>query len=165
MTATSVHPPPRPNPDAVYRQLASDDDWAQRVEVSIAVDDGETDPDHYLEFITRRAGPSAGSPRRGTAPGGARSSTAGWPAMMGLVDAGGGLARYQSVETHPDYAAAAWRARWCTGSRPTASTSWPPTLVMVADPEYSAIRIYRSVGFDGTEAQTELNQAERDATT
>ena len=37
-------------------------------------------------------------------------------------------------------------------------------LVMVADPEYAAIRIYRSVGFDGTETQTELNQADRHAT-
>ena len=35
------------------------------------------------------------------------------------------------------------------------------TLVMVADPEYLAIRIYRSVGFDGTETQTELNQKPR----
>ena len=35
------------------------------------------------------------------------------------------------------------------------------TLVMVADPEYLAIRIYRSVGFEGTETQTQLQQKER----
>ena len=38
------------------------------------------------------------------------------------------------------------------------------TLVMVADPEYVAIRIYRSVGFDGTETQTQLEQPNRATT-
>jgi ribosomal protein S18 acetylase RimI-like enzyme len=166
MTAASVHPPPRPNPDAVYRQLVSDDDWAQRIEVAIAVDGGETDPDFYLEFITRRARAERGLAEAGHG--------AWWGAFldgrlashMGLVDAGDGLARYQSVETHPEL-----RGRGLAGTLVHRVATYgfdelaARILVMVADPEYSAIRIYRSVGFDGTEAQTELNQAERDATT
>jgi hypothetical protein len=30
---------------------------------------------------------------------------------------------------------------------------------MVADPEYLAIRIYRALGFDGTETQVQLTKA------
>ena len=32
------------------------------------------------------------------------------------------------------------------------------TLVMVADPDYVAIRVYRSVGFDGTETQLQATR-------
>ena len=35
------------------------------------------------------------------------------------------------------------------------------TLVMVADPDYLAVRIYRSVGFADTEVQTQLRQTRR----
>jgi hypothetical protein len=31
--------------------------------------------------------------------------------------------------------------------------------VMVADPDYLAVRIYRSVGFDGTETQLQAQRA------
>ena len=88
------------------------------------MDDGETDPAAYLTFVTRRALAERTLAEAGHG--------AWWGAflddrlasVMGLVDAGGGLARYQSVETHPDFGAAAWRARWCTGWRRTASTIW-----------------------------------------
>jgi len=33
------------------------------------------------------------------------------------------------------------------------------TLVMVADPDYHAIRVYRAVGFDGTESQLQAQRA------
>jgi ribosomal protein S18 acetylase RimI-like enzyme len=164
MTATSVRPPPRPNSDAVYRRLESDDDWKQRVEVSIAINNGEIDPERYARFIKRRA---EAERRLAEA-----SHGAWWGAFldgrlathMGLVDAGDGLARYQSVETHPEL-----RGRGLAGTLVHRVATYgfeelaARTLVMVADPEYSAIRIYRSVGFDGTEAQTELNQPDRDA--
>lgn len=50
---------------------------------------------------------------------------------LGIYTDGNGVARFQSVET----------------------------LVIVADPEYVATRIYRSVGFDGTETQVQLSRA------
>ena len=67
---------------------------------------------------------------------------------MGLVTAGPALARFQLVETHPDV-----RGRGLAGtlvhhvSRYGFDTLGAETLVMVADPEYLAIRLYRSVGF------------------
>ena len=78
---------------------------------------------------------------------------------MGLVTAGPGLARFQAVETHPDV-----RGRGLAGtlvhhvSGYGFDTLGADTLVMVADPDYLAIRVYRAVGFDDTESQL---QAER----
>jgi len=165
MTATSVHPPPRPNDEASYRPITSDDDWAQKVEVSIAVDDGEEDdPVAHREYATRRAAAERELCESGHG--------AWWGAFlgdrlassMGLVDAGGGLARYQNVETHPDF-----RGRGLAGTlvhrvaRYGFADLGATTLVMVADPDYLAIRIYRSVGFSDTETQTQLEQKARSA--
>jgi ribosomal protein S18 acetylase RimI-like enzyme len=69
------------------------------------------------------------------------------------------LARFQNVETRPEA-----RGRGLAGtlvhhvSRYGFDELGAQTLVMVADPDYLAIRIYRSVGF--TETETML-QAER----
>ena len=83
---------------------------------------------------------------------------------LGLFRAGHGLARFQSVETHPDA-----RGRGLAGtlvhhaSRHGLETLGAETLVMVADPGYLAIRIYRSVGFKVTEYQAQVQQMDRNA--
>ena len=154
MTATSVHPPPRPNAEAVYRRLSSDDDWAQRVEVSIAVDGDETDQERYLAFITRRAQAERRLAEAGHGAWWGAFVDGRLASLMGLVDAGDGLARYQSVETHPEL-----RGRGLAGTLVHRVATYgfdelgARTLVMVADPEYLAIRVYRSVGFTDTEVQ------------
>ena len=73
--------------------------------------------------------------------------------QLGLIAGESGLARYQSVETHP-----AARRRGLAGTlvwhaSATALTGDASTLVMVADPEDVAIRVYRSIGFTVTEPQ------------
>ena len=72
----------------------------------------------------------------------------------GIFTAGPGLARYQDVETHPDgrrrglasavVAAAARHAREELDA---------PTLVIVADPDDHAYRLYEALGFVRTETQ------------
>ena len=150
MTADVVHEPPRPNTEATYRPLASDDDWAQQIEVSRA---GE-EIGHDLAFVTART-----RAERRLVDGG---YGAWWGAFegdrllasMGLFTASEGLARFQSVKTHPDA-----RGRGLAGTLVHAVSSYgfehldAETLVMVADPDYLAIRVYRSVGFDDTETQ------------
>jgi ribosomal protein S18 acetylase RimI-like enzyme len=156
MTATEVHEPPRPNTDATYRPLATDADWQQQIELDRA---GEDPGSHSLDFVTARA---AAERRLVTAGYGAW-----WGAFeggrllasMGLFTASPGLARFQNVKTHPDA-----RGRGLAGtlvyrvSRYGFDELGARTLVMVADPDYLAIRIYRSVGFADTERQL---QAER----
>jgi predicted GNAT family acetyltransferase len=76
---------------------------------------------------------------------------------MGLISAGKGLARFQSVETDPDY-----RRRGLAGSLVHFVSDFgfdelaARTLVMVADPNYFAIDLYRAVGFADTGMQLQV---------
>jgi RimJ/RimL family protein N-acetyltransferase len=165
MTATTVHPPPRPNTQAAYRPLTSDDDWAQRVEVSIAAEADETQDEDYLAFVTQRALDDRALCDAGHGAWWGAFHDGRLVSVMGLVDAGGGLARYQGVETHPGF-----RGRGLAGTLVHRVAAYgfdemgARTLVMVADPDYLAIRIYRSVGFHGAETQTQLEQRNRATT-
>jgi ribosomal protein S18 acetylase RimI-like enzyme len=150
MTARAVHEPARPNREATYRPLRGDDDWRQQLELSLA---GEGE--HVTrEFAARRARAQRAVTEAGHGQwfgaflGDRLAST------MGLVRADGGLARFQEVKTHP-----VARGRGLAGtlvhhaSRFGFDELGAETLVMVADPDYLAIRIYRQVGFEDTETQ------------
>jgi ribosomal protein S18 acetylase RimI-like enzyme len=148
MTATTVHPPPRPHERAAYRPLSTDADWDQQVRLSMA---GE-EVGHDLAYCTARAA----ADRRMADDGHGRWYGAFLDGRlvcsMGLFTAGPGLARFQSVKTHPDH-----RGQGLAGtlthvvSRFGLDELGARTLVMVADPSYLAIRVYRSVGFSDTE--------------
>ncbi|UMG92425.1 GNAT family N-acetyltransferase [Nocardioides sp. TF02-7] len=165
MTATSVHAPPRPNRSVQCRTLATDDDWAQRVELSVAVDAADPDGSEgagYRTFAERRADADRALCEAGHGTWWGAFAGDRLVASMGLVDAGSGLARFQSVETHPDH-----RGQGIAGTlvHRVAAHGFDEvgahTLVMVADPDYLAIRVYRSVGFTDTETQTQLEQRSR----
>jgi ribosomal protein S18 acetylase RimI-like enzyme len=155
MTATEVHEPPRPNTDTTLRTLASDDDWAQQVELSMVGEGVGYD----RAFCTARTAAERGLVEQGYG--------AWWGAFdgdvllssMGLFLASPGLARFQHVKTHPDA-----RGRGLAGtlvhrtSRHGLDELGAHTLVMVADPDYLAIRIYRSVGFADTERQVQVTR-------
>ena len=74
--------------------------------------------------------------------------------QMGLFSGGPGLARFQSVETLPEH-----RRRGLAGTLVAHTSRYgfevlgARTLVMVADPDYHAIDLYRSLGFAVTETQ------------
>jgi len=161
MTATAVHEPPRPHQEAELRILESDDDWAQKVELSAAVNP-DYPRDSYLTFASRKAATERALAEAGHG--------CWWGAFLGgrmvsglgLFRAGDGLARFQSVETHPDA-----RGRGLAGTLVHRAGQYgfddlgAKTLVMVADPDYLAIRIYRSVGFTETEHQSQVQQVNR----
>ena len=161
MTATSVHPPPRPNTEAVYRPFETDDDWAQRIELAMAVDT-EYEPEKHRVFVTRKAEHDRRVCESGHGSWWGAFVDGRLASEMGIVDAWGGLARYQNVETHPDL-----RGRGLAGTlvhrvaQHAFDERGAHTLVMVADPDYLAVRVYRSVGFDDTEVQSQLQQNER----
>ncbi|WP_295695464.1 GNAT family N-acetyltransferase [Lapillicoccus sp.] len=151
MTATAVAEPAHPNVEAAYRPLRSDDDWHQQVALNLA---GEGPGAGDLAFATARAQVDRRLVDQGRG--------AWWGAFlggrlvssMGLFVASEGLARFQNVSTHPDA-----RGRGLAGTlvhrvgRYGLEELGATTLVMVADPEYAAIRIYRAVGFTDTERQ------------
>jgi ribosomal protein S18 acetylase RimI-like enzyme len=148
MTARTVHPPPRPNGFATCRPLTTDEDWDQQVQLTMA---GEQ-VGHDLIYCTRRAA----ADRRMVDAGYGRWYGAFLDGhlvcSMGLFVAGPGLARFQNVKTHPDH-----RGQGLAGTLTHVVARFgldelaAETLVMVADPTYLAIRVYRSVGFADTE--------------
>jgi ribosomal protein S18 acetylase RimI-like enzyme len=155
MTATLVHEPPRPNTDATYRRLDGDGDWQQQIEMTMAGEDEGYD----LPFVTAQAAAQRRLVDAGYGAWWGAFEADRVLASMGLFTASPGLARFQSVKTHPDA-----RGRGLAGtlvhrvSRYGFEELGARTLVMVADPDYLAIRVYRSVGFADTERQL---QAER----
>ncbi|WP_350276019.1 GNAT family N-acetyltransferase [Kribbella sp. HUAS MG21] len=157
-TAGRVVPPPRPNEQSTYRFLSSDDDWEQVFHQSLACAELEVDAP-YEEFTrrkvaTRRAMVDSGHGKWFGAFDGDRLQSS-----LGLVF-DGAVARFQSVQTAPED-----RGQGLAGTlvhhAATYGLTRAKTLVIVADPDYHAIRIYRAVGF--TDAETQLQFTRRPA--
>jgi GNAT superfamily N-acetyltransferase len=158
MTASRVTEPARPNQAAQYRFLSGDDDWEQLTGLALATASMEVDAG-YEEFTRLRTLASRGLVESGRAVwfgafGGERLL-----ASLGLVPDGQGAARFQSVQTHPDA-----RGQGLASTLVHRASTYglnelgAGTLVMVADPEYLAIRIYRAIGFADTETQIQLTK-------
>jgi ribosomal protein S18 acetylase RimI-like enzyme len=78
---------------------------------------------------------------------------------LGIVSDGSGVARYQTVETHPDYRRRGIAGRLVYDAGSLAAERFDAgTLVIVADPEYHAIRLYQSLGFEPAELQVQLER-------
>jgi RimJ/RimL family protein N-acetyltransferase len=156
MTAELVHEPPRPNPHATYRRLTSGADWAQSIELQMACrDDGQEEAGHR-EFATRRAGTYRRLVGAGHGAWFGAFLDGELVSQMGLFRAGEGLARFQAVETHPSV-----RGQGLAGTLVHRVGGYgldelgATRLVMTADPDYLAVRVYRSVGFLDCEVQLE----------
>jgi ribosomal protein S18 acetylase RimI-like enzyme len=162
MTATTVHEPPRPDTTATYRTFGSEEDWAQQVDLDLAGEDPGT---HSREFVTARGTAHRRLVDEGHGEWWGAFEDGRLLASMGLFTASPGLARFQNVKTHPDA-----RGRGLAGtlvhrvSRYGLDELGARTLVMVADPDYLAIRIYRSVGFTDSERQLQAERAPAAAT-
>ena len=159
MSARNVHPPSSVNGKAVYRQLRSDEDWAQSVELRVRCDDRHLEQSAFRSYLTARAQTNRDIVEAGHG---------GWfgafldghlVAQMGLFSAAQGLARFQSVETDPEH-----RRVGLAGSLVYYVSRYgfdelrAHTLVMVADPNYFAIDLYRSVGFVPAETQLQIER-------
>ena len=161
MTATAVHAPPRPNCDAKYRKLDLDDDHDRESAIGLRMANGSaSDPQSYRRFLDHAMESMAALQRAGAGSWFGAFVDGQMVSGMGLFSDCSGVARFQSVDTHPEA-----RGRGLAGtlvhhvSTYGLTTLGATTLVMVADPDYPAIRIYRSVGFERTETQIELERA------
>jgi GNAT superfamily N-acetyltransferase len=156
LTATAVRAPPHRNEAAQYRPLETEEDWRQAVELRIACAD---EPASSREFSERRVADQRRIAEAGHGAWFGAFQSGRLAAQLGLYSDGGPIARYQNVETHPSA-----RRRGLAGmlvyraGRYGLGTLGARTLVMVADPAYSAIRIYRSVGFEDRETQVALQR-------
>lgn len=160
MTATEVHQPARLHRDAVYRALHSDEDWAQSVELRMRCNEREHEPMGYRTCVTAKAQTNRGLVEAGHGGWFGAFVDARLVTQMGLFSAGPGLARFQAVETDPHH-----RRRGLAGSLIHHASRYgfgelgARTLVMVADPNYFAIDLYRAVGFAATETQVQIERS------
>lgn len=157
LTTAQVQPPPKTNRDVSIRPIATDDEWEQAVQNQIACRLPEYGLAGYEVF--KRA--QMAHYRRMT-----RAGLGAWfGAFLGerlVADLGvftsGDLGRFQQVGTHPDF-----RRRGICGtlvyqaSRVAFEQMAVNMLVMAADENYHAARIYESVGFRPREHQAQLD--------
>jgi ribosomal protein S18 acetylase RimI-like enzyme len=152
LTCAEIRAPRHVSTEAELRPLASGQDWRQSAELTLRCY-GEQTPGDFQprRSATRRRLTQAGRAAWFGAFHGGRLV-----AQLGICDAGGGLARYQDVETDP-----AARRRGLAGTlvwqagRFARAALGASTLVIVADPAGEAIRMYRSCGF--ADAQTQFS--------
>ncbi|GAB3924455.1 hypothetical protein GCM10029976_016190 [Kribbella albertanoniae] len=153
MAANTVIAPARPNTTSTYRLIATDDDWAQLEALTLANATMTVD-DSYVEYTHRRqladrVRVEAGHGQWFGAFDGDRLQ-----ASLGLMFDGAGLARFQTVQTHPDDRNQGIASTLVHHASTYGLTEGgAKTLVMVADPDYLAIRIYRALGFSDSETQ------------
>jgi GNAT superfamily N-acetyltransferase len=153
LVAAELLEPRRPPPEAEFRPLRTDADWAQAMTPNA---EGRLEPeeqgfqDRKLAEWRRLAEAGHGAWFGAFVDGALRAG-------LGLFSDGSGVARYQSVDTHLDYRGrglASWLIYEAGGyGRHELAAD---QLVIVADHEYVAIEIYRALGFVDAEAQVQL---------
>lgn len=159
LTAAALTEPEPPAVEAEVRRLETDEDWAARARLGHAVNP-EVAEDRFLAFARgmaaaqRRLVADGRGQRFGAFVEGELVSTA------ACFRGGDGVARFQSVETHPDHrrkglAAAVVHA----AGRHALEAPDVTALVVVADPEGAAVATYRRLGFADAERQTRFFRA------
>ena len=157
LTATGFEPR-EPDPYSRVRTLESDQDWAQAVDLQLVCHDEQPSPAHRL-FVERRVAEVRGLVEAGHGqwfgafPDGVLRSS------LGVVTDGSGIARYQNVQTQPEFRRQGLATRLVheAGVHALAHRR-AEVLVIVADPDDEAIRIYRAAGFRDREHQVQLWQ-------
>jgi ribosomal protein S18 acetylase RimI-like enzyme len=153
---TAAAPLPRTGAPAEVRTLRTDADWQQMLNVRLTCEDGPPDPGH-AQFLDRRAAESRRLSESGAGSWFGAVVDGRIVATLGILSDGGGLARYQSVETDPAYRRRGLaRALLVRASECAAEELRAQTVVIVADPDYHAIELYRSAGFRDSEKQVQL---------
>jgi ribosomal protein S18 acetylase RimI-like enzyme len=158
MTAQSVNPPPKFNTDCTIRTFQAEDwqEWIRLKRDSNTADEPEhrePDDEGFHNYLARKASEYQRMIEAGLGQWFGAYVDGQLTATMGLF-VWEGLGRFQMVDTHPEF-----RRRGLAGTlvyhvaQKGFSDMGAKTLVMCADPDYVAVKIYESVGFKITEQQ------------
>jgi GNAT superfamily N-acetyltransferase len=150
LTATALQPPTR-TVAATLRPLEDDDDWRRALDLRLSWTEAGVTP----EFLTAQVAGARALCERGHATWYGAFEDGILRSSLGLVSAGE-LARFQVVETHPEARRRGLASALVHHAGQAALDRGVRRLVIVADPEYHAIGIYRSLGFVGAEQQVQL---------
>ena len=151
LSTNAVHPPPKINDGIAISPLESDAEWRAAFELEFLCRDEGEDEAGYRTFIERKMAQYREMIAAGMGRWFGAFLNGKLVADMRLF-VEDGIGRFQSVKTHPGY-----RRRGICGTmvhaiaRRGLETMGAETLVMIADAEYHAAKIYQSVGFRPTE--------------
>lgn len=147
LTAKKLHPPPHLNQNIEIRPLTADQDWAQAANLQTICADPRFLNADYAEFKTRQM-----TDYRKMAKAGMGARFGAFMDDQMVADLGvfhdGKIGRYQNVVTHPDF-----RRKGICGTlvyragMVALKEFGAECLVMEADADYHAARVYESVGF------------------
>lgn len=162
LTAREVARPGRYNDEAVVRPLRDDDaEWEAAIQNQIACRGPEYELEGYTVYKRRQMADYRAMVRAGLGHWFGAFLGGRLAGDFGVFADGEGderLARFQQVGVHPDYRRrGVCHAMIHQASERALREMGAKTLVMVADPDYHAARIYESVGFRPAERQVELS--------
>jgi ribosomal protein S18 acetylase RimI-like enzyme len=159
LSAPRLRTPTRAAPQAIFRALQSDREWRQAIELSLAAHEESGELPGERAYLQRRMGAIRRVCEAGHGAWFGAFRDGEMHAGLGIFAAGSGLARFQSVDTHPAHRrqglathlllTAADHARRSLGAN---------TLMIAADPGYHAIEIYRSLGFQEHSRHVQLER-------
>ena len=158
LVATSIIEVPPP-PGATIRQLITEADWAQSVALSMATRDEKYEATGFLTYLEAKMATQQRLSQDGRGAWFGAFVDEALVAHMGLFDCGEGRARFQTVETHPDFRRRGMASATLSAiARYATETLGTTQLVIVADPDYVAIDLYRSLGFVVRESQVQMQR-------
>ncbi len=164
-SADALVPPALPHPNAACRELVSDEDWAQAVELQVAGTIAAFDiPETVLtEFTTAAMAAMRDLTEAGHGSwfGGFVDTAVGEQMVTGLgvFTDGSGVARFQTVQTLESMQGQGLATMLVHHAAAAVLTGWGvDSLVMVAEPDEPASGIYRRLGFSGTERMVRLSR-------
>jgi ribosomal protein S18 acetylase RimI-like enzyme len=157
LTADRLGPPWRVDPAAHPRPLAGDDDWEQLVRLRYDIE--ETADEVERQFVVRRVREVREVVEAGHGTFVGAFVDGDLRAALGLIAVGDGVGRYQTVETHPAFRRRGLAGLLLTYAADLGASYGIERLVIVADPDYVAIDLYRRLGFTDVERQVEWQRS------
>jgi len=142
--------------DAGVEEVAGDAAWADVEAIELELVAGESE---HAAFVRRRIEAERSAVEAGRAAWlGLREDEA-IVSALGVVPTPGGFGRYQNVGTRTAYRRRGAAGRLVRAGAALAATRWGCTdLVIVADRDGPAIRLYRGLGFRDAETQVQLTR-------
>jgi GNAT superfamily N-acetyltransferase len=158
LTARALRPPAHPAAEVTVRPLVSDADWAQAVQNQVETREPEFSEGEYRIFRARAMDRYRRMADRGLGDWFGAFLGSRLVADLGIFHSGC-LGRYQSVQTNPEF-----RRRGFAGTLVYEASAYamdrytPDTLVIVAETDSAAGRLYGSLGFETAEHQMGLEK-------
>lgn len=156
LVTDTLSPPPHYNHQVQIRPLATDQDWEEADLLQSMTRDDSYDFDEFLAFKKAQSLSYLKLIKAGRGQRFGAFMNDKLVADLGIFHEDG-IGRFQNVVTHPDYRKQGICATlvYESGQR-ILQTGKVKTLVMIADPDYHAARVYQSVGFKPKEESYNL---------